>query len=419
MEKLLLCKGTQMMNHIRLSLLAVSIGTLLFNPLAHAAGFQFYELGAPINGTAGVGQAVITSDASTSYYNPAGMAVLPSSALLLGPQIILPYTNFTPHSSTTITGNNGGNAASLTPGASGYFVYNATPKLKFGTSLTTPYGGSLNYNDHWVGRFVVQQMLFYTLNLNPVVAYQINDCVAIGGGFSIEYANLYQTVALPFPLLRVIDGQATVKVDNVSPGFNLGVLFTPSHATKIGIAYRTQIIHNFRGNLSFFNIAITPSVTTKLIDPANIIASISQEVTNQFTLLGELGWSNWSSMTDTILTVHGFSSVQPQNWHDTYRIGLAGKYKVNPSLLFQAGVSYDSSPTSSSRRTPNLPVDRQIRVGTGIQYAITNAVDFGVSYEYFNLGNASINNTSSSGVLSGSYSRNYANVFQASLNVNC
>ena len=71
-----------------------------------------------------------------------------------------------------------------------------------------------------MGRYAVQQMEFYTLNFNPVVSYQINEWAAIGGGFSIEYANLYQTVALPFPVLRAIDGQATVKADNVSPGFN-------------------------------------------------------------------------------------------------------------------------------------------------------------------------------------------------------
>ena len=119
------------MKHFRSSLIATSsLAALLFSSFSHAAAFQFYELGAPINGTAGVGQAVITNDASAAYYNPAGMAFLPSSALLLGSQLILPYTNFTPNSSTTIPGNNGANAGSLVPAATAYFVYNATSRLK-------------------------------------------------------------------------------------------------------------------------------------------------------------------------------------------------------------------------------------------------------------------------------------------------
>lgn len=389
----------------------------LCSPYAFAAAFQFYELGAPSNGTAGVGQAALATDASTAYFNPAGMALLPSSELMIGAQSTLSYTNFSHNTSNTISGNNGGNAGGLLPGADAYFVYNYSPQLKWGASLTTPYGGALSYDNHWVGRYNVQQMLLYTLNFNPAVSYQINDCLALGAGLAIEYANLYQTVGIP--LTPLIDGQGTIKVDNTAPGFNLGLLFTPSESSKMGIAYRSQIIHNLRGTLSFVNIAATPSASTKLVMPSNIIASISQKINPQWTLLGELGWADWSSMTDTIVHVNGFSAVTPQNWHDTYRVGLGGQYQCHPAWMFQAGASYDSSPTSASRRLPDLPMDRQIRLGLGMKYVMAKAVNLGLSYEYINLGNASINNTSSNGVLSGSYSRNYTNVFQASLNILC
>ena len=33
-------------------------------------------------------------------------------------------------------------------------------------------------------------MVFYTLNLNPAIAYQVNNWLSIGGGIAIEYANL-------------------------------------------------------------------------------------------------------------------------------------------------------------------------------------------------------------------------------------
>jgi long-chain fatty acid transport protein len=397
--------------------LAVVTGSLLFSQFAYAAAFQFYELGAPINSTAGVGQAALATDASISYYNPAGMALLQNTQFLLGAQTTLSYTNFSPSPSNTISGNNGSNAGGMLPGTDGYFVYNYSPKLKFGASLTMPYGGSLSYDTHWVGRYYVQQMLLYTLNLNPAIAYQINDWVAVGGGVSLEYANLYQTVALP--IIPIVDGQATIKADNTSPGFNLGALLTPYKTTKIGIAYRSQIIHDLRGNISFMNIAITPSASTKLVMPANIIASMTQDINNRLVLLGELGWANWSSMVDSIIHVNGFSAVNQQNWHDTYRIGLGAHYLLSQSFLLATGASFDSSPTSSSIRLPDLPMDRQIRVGAGLQYVMTKGVNLGVSYEYLNLGNASINNTSSNGVLAGSYSRNYANVVQASLNVDC
>ena len=409
------------MKHLRLSALATVASTLLFSQLSYAAAFQLYELGTPVIGTAGVGQAALANDASTAYFNPAGMALLPSTELMLGSQIILPYINFSPSGSTTITGNNGSNAGILTPGLGGYYVYNLGPKWKIGISLTQPFGGALSYNNHWVGRYNVQQMVFYTLNLNPSISYDLTQWLALGLGVSLEYANLYQTVALgPVPVpgtAATVDGQITIKANNFSPGFNLGLLLSPTDCTKIGLAYRSQIVHNLSGTVDFLNLTATPSVTTKMVMPTNVIGSLSQQLGDKFTVLGELGWANWQSMKDSILYVAGFTAITPQNWNNTYRAGLGGQFQYSSALLVQAGASYDSSPTSTSKRLPNLPMDRQIRAGIGLEYALIKKATLGLSYEYINFGNANINNTSTTGTLAGNYTRNYANVFQASLNV--
>ena len=187
-------KGISVMKSVRLALVAAGICTLL-SPYAYTAGFQFYELGAPSNGSANVGQAAIASDASTTYYNPAGMSALNDTQLMLGTQMMLPYTNFSKNTTTTISGSNGGNAGSLIPGASAFLVYNYSPTVKLGASLTSPFGGLLNYDTHWVGRYNVQQMQLYTINVNPSISWQANEWISVGVGLAIEYANLFQTVA--------------------------------------------------------------------------------------------------------------------------------------------------------------------------------------------------------------------------------
>jgi long-chain fatty acid transport protein len=390
----------------------------LFSTSAFAAAFQFYELGTPVIGTAAVGQAVEASDASTAYFNPAGMTNLYRSQYMLGSQIILPYTYFSQSSRTTIMGDNGGSAGALTPGMSLFYVYNFSPCFKAGFSFVSPYGGAQTYNDGWAGRYEVQSVLFYTLNLNPSIAYQINDWAAIGLGASIEYANLRESVALPTPIPGV-DGQVIVKADNFAPGLNVGLLFKPTATTKIGIAYRSRITHHLHGDITFLRLPFTPSATTSMVMPQNVIVSASQTLADKFVLLGELGWSAWSSMKDSVIHVDGLSATTLLNWSDTYRVGLAGQYHFNHALTLQAGASFDSSPTSAARRTPDLPVDRQIRVGAGLLYTLTSAAKLGFSYEYFNLGNANINIHSRKGNLVGSYARNYANVLQASINVDC
>ncbi len=338
------------MKRFRLSLLCGLICTTsFFSHTSFAAAFQLYELGTPIIGTAGVGQAAVAEDASTAYFNPAGMGLLKTSQFMLSGQMLVSYVNFSQDkAATTIRGDNGGNAGLLTPGMDLYYVYSHSPKLKLGVSVAAPYGGSLNYTDGWVGRFVVQDVTFYAVDLNPSIAYRINRCLSIGAGATLEYINLQQTVALP--ITRFIDGQAKISVANFAPGFNLGAMFTPYESTKIGIAFRSQIVHKLHGNTTFLRINANPNTSTKMVMPPNVILSLSQDVTNHLTLLGELGWAKWSSMRDSILTVANFSSFTPLDWHNTYRVGLAGQYKFNPCFLFQMGASYDSSPTSSSRR---------------------------------------------------------------------
>jgi long-chain fatty acid transport protein len=405
------------MRFFRKSLVFGVVSVVFYTNNVFAAAFQTYELGTPIIGTAAVGQAAVASDASTSYFNPAGMTNLSTSQFMLGSIILVPNNTFSVGSSNTISGNDGGDAGSFTPGLGMYYVYSYSPKLKFGLSLTSPYFGELNYNDGWVGRYNVQQTFLYTLNLNPSVAYEVTRWLSLGAGISIEYANLSQTVALP--VSSTDDGQANVKVDNIAPGFNVGAMFTPGDSTRIGIAYRSKISHDLDGDTTFLKIATTPTTSTKMVMPQNVIISLLQAVTNKFNLLGEIGWANWSSMQASDLIVDGYSVTTTLNWHDTYRAGIGGQYKVTPALMLQTGVSYDSSPTDASYRTPNLPMDRQIRAALGVVYAVIPAVHLGVSYEYMNFGNADIDNTSSVGTLQGSYSNNYANVLQVSVNVSC
>lgn len=394
-------------------LLSILVSMFVSNA-AFAAAFQLYELGTPIIGLAGVGQAALAEDASTTFFNPAGMALLDCSQFMLGSQLILPDVEFAPNAATTISGNNGGNAGALTPGMNVYTAYSYSPRMKFGFSVTSPYGGLLDYNDGWVGRFVVQNVTFYTINLNPSMAYRVNDWLSLGAGVAFEYMKLVETVALPFT--PAVDGQIKFNVHNLARGFNLAALFTPWSTTKIGIAYRSRINHKLHGSSTFLRITSNPVTASKMIMPQNLMLSFAHEC-QPFTVLAELGWANWSSMQDTILTVRNLSAVTPRKWKNTYRVGLGGRYNVSPALLIQAGVSYDSSPTTKKLRLPDLPMDKQIRVGAGVVYTLIKHVNLGVSYEYMNLGHAPIDNTSSNGALAGSYRRNNTNTLQMSLNV--
>jgi long-chain fatty acid transport protein len=70
-----------------------------------------------------------------------------------------------------------------------------------------------------------------------------------------------------------------------------------------------------------------------------------------------------------------------------------------------------------SQRTPALPLDQQFRVGTGIQYALSERATLGAAYECANLGQADIDVDRGplAGRLKGDYSPNEVHFFNVTM----
>lgn len=78
----------------------------------------------------------------------------------------------------------------------------------------------------------------------------------------------------------------------------------------------------------------------------------------------------------------------------------------------QLDFSYDTSPEASNDRTPDMPIDRQIRYATGVQYQWKKNVSLGGQFVYADYGDAKIEND----LLRGDYERN--DIFFLAFNVN-
>jgi long-chain fatty acid transport protein len=121
------------------------------------------------------------------------------------------------------------------------------------------------------------------------------------------------------------------------------------------------------------------------------MASGLYQFTPEFALMGNLGWQNWSQFGQTTLGI----SAETQktlavnlHYNDTLQIAFGGQYRLADRLLWSAGFAYDSSPVAEENRTPNLPLDRQLRYGTGIQYEINDDLVLGIANEVLDGSNA-------------------------------
>ena len=107
--------------------------------------------------------------------------------------------------------------------------------------------------------------------------------------------------------------------------------------------------------------------------PQQVMLSGLYDVTPYWSLMGNVGWQNWSAFGEFPV---GISTAKQRtveaNLHfsDTCQIAIGQQLRIGEKWLWSAGFAYDSSTVSKSNRLPILPIDRQLRYGTGIQYQI-------------------------------------------------
>ena len=200
---------------------------------AHAGGLFLYEMATPDLGTASAGRAAAADNAATAFGNPAGMTRLDRSQMLAGIQPAYGVSRFDKGNDTTVSGGNGGNALGFIPGLGGYYVYSATPDLKFGISLGSNFGLSAQYQNNWSGRYYGTKSELITLGAFPVAAYRVNEWLSIGGGAQILYGRLNSKTAVR-NVFGGPDGQIQLKSNDVGAGGIAGILIEPvgGHALR-------------------------------------------------------------------------------------------------------------------------------------------------------------------------------------------
>jgi len=145
-----------------------------------------------------------------------------------------------------------------------------------------------------------------------------------------------------------------------------------------------------------------------------VMASAVYEVLPNFSLLGNIGWQNWTEFGEFPV---GISAANQRtisaNLHfsNTWQIAIGQQYRIAEKWLWSAGFAYDSSPVSQANRIAVLPIDRQLRYGTGIQYEISRDVTAGVAWEFLDAGPGPFSSDRGplAGTLQGHFSTNCLN----------
>jgi long-chain fatty acid transport protein len=136
------------------------------------------------------------------------------------------------------------------------------------------------------------------------------------------------------------------------------------------------------------------------------------ELNDQWALLGTIGWEDWSAFKDVNISTSQGSQKIPRNWDDTWKFAAGVHYRPVEKWLLQLGCSYDTSPVDKEDRTPDMPMDRQIRYATGVQYKWSDRLSTGAQFVYADYGKAKIDHQ----LLQGEYKTN--DIFFLAFNAN-
>ena len=378
---------------------AVSLSVLPCSSLA--GGLYLNEFGTPSMGVAGAGANAVASDASTSFHNAAGMTRIKGNELMGTGGFLYSTIKFDADHDTPISGGNGGDAGGLAPIVGAFYTHSLTDDWKLGANLITITGAVLDYDEDWTGRYLNTEVTMLTVTFYPSVAYRVNKWLSLGGGPQVMYADLEMKLKAPPP-----DGDGEVKIDgnDIVFGFGLGGLIELSERTRFGIVYQSEMEPDFDGDVKVkgpgpgFDFSTDTEITLARF----IKVSGYHELNDRWALLGTVGWENWSEFENINISTGQGTQKIPRNWDDTWKFAAGVHYRPVDKWLLQLGMSYDTSPVDSKDRTPDMPMDRQIRYATGVQYKWSERLSTGAQFVYADYGKARIRND----LLKGEYKRN-------------
>ena len=394
-----------MVTREKMSALVVLGGLVACASDAHAGSFMLQEQGVKASGKAFAGAAAAAEDASTIFFNPAGLTELKRSELLIGGYAMFPNAEVSNNGSNTLgvpfEGNNG---QGFDPQAFGH-IYASTPvtqNLSIGLGVTVPFALANQYDNNFFGRYDSTRASVRVIDIAPTIAYAFSPQVSVGGGIDIQYAdaNLINSLPTGVPPTVAGDGTFSISGKDWALGYNAGVLFKPMEALRIGATYRSATTHKLEGDatteIPILSIRTSQAFTADLKLPDTISLGVAYDMTANLTLLTQVNRYGWSRFNEVRLKfADGTEAATTENYRDTWGVSIGAQYKLAPGFVVRGGVMYDQTPTRDEYRSVLVPDTDRFWAAVGASYSFSETLSLDMSYEHMFAKEEPINRTNS------------------------
>ncbi|HEY4275533.1 MAG TPA: outer membrane protein transport protein [Rhizomicrobium sp.] len=381
---------------------------------ALAAGFGLREHSTEAMGEAYAGAAATASDAGFLAYNPAAAGGTEGGDFAISAVSIMPGSSANYTTALTAAGTPaGGNARPKD------FIRNAIipdiairqrldDRWSVGLSVSVPWGLATKYPDGWAGRYYALGSKLSTVNITPVIAYDLAPGFTVAGGFQAQYAKgtlssavdigtLGALNAIPGSVPGAMDGSSSISAAGWGYGYTLGARAVLDGGWTLGVAYRSVVHHTLRGvwnfSLDSFGLGAgirnattllsDTSARAKLATPADLQFGLRNQFTDRWTLLATADWTDWSSFKN--LTAVAGNPAQPNdvtvtNWKSSWLISAGAEYAASKDITLRGGVALDQTPVPGETLAPRIPDANRTWVSVGATWQAAPDMDLKLSY---------------------------------------
>ena len=385
-------KSHTLRNGLKRAAQSILMAAPLFALPSYGVGLQLMP-GSPNFGSAGAGHAALGLGAGSAWANPATMVLVEDQQVGFG--LIAAKTDLQFEASDE-TDNSGGNAGGDIFIPSMAYTHKINDQLSAGFAFVVPFGNSIEYDQDWAGSNVATSASMQTLQAMPSFAYRINDSISLGFGLTVNETNIEQELSMQMdPRLPALG--VALEADSIDYGWTLGGLYELNEKNRFGFVYRSAIESDLEGSGTLGSSAYDTQLNWE--NPASIVVSGVHQVSENTTLLWDIGRTFYSEFEQTQVHVEGLMDLTlHRNWQDANRYAVGSHYQASQNITLQAGYSLDESPVETENRNADMPLDDIQRFTLGGLYQVNTSTSVALGLEYADLGKPTLNGDDEDGL---------------------
>lgn len=386
-----------------------------------AGGFSLYgEANGRNAGDFAAGAAAEAADASTLFYNPAGLVELDGEQIVIAGTLVhakailsndalLNYTaNGVPFPNISLA-NLRSSSTSAVPAL--FYAKSIDHRIAWGLGVFVPFGLATDWGEQTNARYAATRSALEIINLSPAFAAKLNEQWNIGAGLDMQFAKVDINSVGGFPTNTAFDSTSINHGTSIGVGAHIGLLYKMSQRTKFGLNYQSNVVHEFQGYSQLTGLLAAPSSSIRFnglsSDPTQMPDQLTFSGTHRYnskvTLMGTAAYVRWSvipsiTMRNVVSTGGALINVTlPENFRNTFRVAGGVKYDYSQKVQLRMGLGYDQSPVNNTDRNLRLPDDDRIALAIGGHYQATKNVGIDVGWTHLFIKDTNINGTTTAG----------------------